>query len=152
MRVRVKETGELLRTCREDIVCINDSGAVKQYNINEIEFIEDNMKAKLKDTGEIIDVSRSSDGMYIQENPRQWRYPHELDILGYTTEEVENIKSRVKEQCTAKINWEQRRFDLIKAVLQGLSANENLNNSSFETVANIAIEQADIVIEKLKAE
>lgn len=55
------------------------------------------MKAKIKKTGEIIDVRRNDEGLYIQETePIQWRYPHELEILGYTFEEVEEIEERIR--------------------------------------------------------
>lgn len=112
------------------------------------------MKAILKATGEVIDVTRNDEGMYIQDNPKQWRYPYELEILGYTQQEVEDIKKATRAQCKVDIAWGTRRFELIKAALQGLCANCGgmLNNISEDAVANRAIEQADAVIKKLKAE
>lgn len=106
----------------------------------------------VKETKEIVDVRRNDEGIYIQNTePKQWRYPHELKILGYTSKEVEEIKKCVKEQYKSEIDWEKRRYEIAKAAMQGMMA--NIPDDSFCHVqAKECIEIADELIKELKGE
>ena len=57
-----------------------------------------------------------------------------------------NIDSDVR----TEIDWEQRRFDLVKAAMQGLSSVEERANSKM--LAMIAIEIADAVLAEYQKE
>ena len=56
----------------------------------------------------------------------------------------------VKNYCNSKANidWEQRRYEIAKSVLQGLFASDN--QSSYEELASYAVAQADALIIELK--
>lgn len=111
------------------------------------------MKAKIKKTGEIIDVHRNDEGLYIQETePIQWRYPHELEILGYTFEEVEEIEERIRKQYESGINWEQRRYEIAKDMMTAAEQHNNDTTGFKNTMAQAqyAIECADALIAELK--
>ena len=113
------------------------------------------MKAKIKKTGEIIDVRRNDEGLYIQETePIQWRYPHELEILGYTFEEVEEIEERIRKQYESGINWEQRRYEIAKTVIHGQLTGSIIPgvgpNPSMTDLAKWSVNIADVLIAELK--
>ncbi len=103
------------------------------------------MKARIKETGALVDVIpkcnfnalHSADNLYVCDN-LVYR-GCELDFLN-----VENLA----------INWEQRRYELAKAAMQGL-----LNATSVErftlrikpsTIAEASLEYADVLIGMLK--
>lgn len=105
------------------------------------------MKAKIKETGEIIDVEHvcnpddpSDYAFYtFDENglPVQYYSPMELDFgsCGHSKE----------------IDWEQRRYEIAKAAMQGMMA--NIPDDSFCHVqAKECIEIADELIKELKGE
>ena len=110
------------------------------------------MKARVKDTGVLIDVipkcntnaQHSVDNLYVYDNMifREC----DLDFL--------NIGN-------SAIDWEQRRYKLAKSFATGIVSShtiEDLNNSfiindySYEVIADISIKLADILIKKLKGE
>lgn len=98
------------------------------------------MKAKVIATGEIVDVS----------------YSHTTsDGVGIYKDNQERYWSSYQLECKETyIDWEQRRFELIKAAFQGLSANpyEDIVKMGEEEFADLAISYADAVIAKLKEE
>lgn len=95
------------------------------------------MLAKIKKTGEIITVKYIDTlGQYKVKDGRLF-LPQEL---------VFPISPVQK-----NIDWEQRRFELVKSALQGMLANpitKNIDNKLVDTSILIA----DVVIEKLKEE
>lgn len=104
------------------------------------------MKAKIIATGEIVNViavdiddTLSVITRYIYkeiDDIREW-YDHELFF---------DIQEEEK-----SIDWEQRRFELAMAAMQGFMAC-SLTNGTPEEIAEWSIEQADAVIAKLKEE
>lgn len=97
------------------------------------------MKARVKETGVLIDVipktninaQHSGDNLYVCDNMvfREC----ELDFL--------NLGN-------SAIDWEQRRYEIAKECVASLMTNE----ITLEDAAKISVEQADILIEKLKGE
>lgn len=92
------------------------------------------MKAKVIATGEIVEVSlvKNTKSTYVDSNGHF--YPDtKLEII-------------------PDIDWEQRRFELVKAAVQGLSSIEEHGGLPVYDIANISIDIADAVIVKLKEE
>ena len=54
------------------------------------------------------------------------------------------------EERVYEIDWEQRRYELAKAAMQGMTGHVSLHSKSFSEIANGAIHYADAVIEELK--
>ncbi len=101
------------------------------------------MKAKVKDTGEIVDVKFSThpnpavDETYWWCKDKQESYhKSELDFMG------ENI------------NWEQRRYELAKDAMNGILSAPvvaGVNpNPSVEDIAMLSVRLADALIKELK--
>lgn len=99
------------------------------------------MKVKVKDTGEIVDVKFAThpnpavDETYWWCKDKQESYhKSELDFMG------------------ADINWEQRRYEIAKDVMNGLLSAQTWVNPEFKTIeaAKLAVVFADELIEKLK--
>lgn len=94
------------------------------------------MKARIKETGDVIpktniNAQHSGDNLYVCDNMifREC----ELDFL--------NLGN-------SAIDWEQRRYEIAKECVAALMTNE----ITLEDAAKISVEQADILIEKLKGE
>lgn len=49
-------------------------------------------------------------------------------------------------------DWEQRRYEIAKAVLQGYCANRNAYDARYEDLAARSVENADALIAELKKE
>lgn len=101
------------------------------------------MKAKVKDTGEIVDVKFSThpnpavDETYWWCKDKQESYhKSELDFMGST------------------INWEQRRYEIAKDAMNSILTApivDGVNpNPSFEDVATFSVRLADALIKELK--
>lgn len=76
-------------------------------------------------------------------------------VAAQVRSERQNKRTEKSEECSVKqsqIDWEQRRFELIKAALQGLCANFRCNHDTRDIISKWAIGHADDVIEKLKKE
>ena len=95
------------------------------------------MKAKIKSTGEIIDViSWSAIGTYVcfinahgEEEKREINYYKDLEILG-------------------SIDWEQRRYELAKAAMQ---VELSLQSTPYPNAAvEYSVYVADLMISELK--
>ena len=103
------------------------------------------MKARVKETGVLIDVipktninaQHSGDNLYVCDNMvfREC----ELDFL--------NLGN-------STIDWEQRRYELAKAAMQGFCSNphEQIMSADSNIVAEWSIGFADSLIEKLKGD
>ena len=96
------------------------------------------MKAKVKDTGEIVEVKFSThpnpaiDETYWWCNDKQESYhKSELNFMGST------------------IDWEQRRYEIAKDVLAASFA-QPMSAVSLPTYAHICVQWADELIEELK--
>lgn len=88
------------------------------------------MKARIKETGEVIDVECC---FYAK--------------VGSTDPIIPNgLLEILKDDET--IDWEQRRYELAKAAMQGFSANNR--HLSCDDVAELSLHQADALIRKLK--
>lgn len=109
------------------------------------------MKARIIKTGEIIEVLYSGSGIYLAAYKRHKQYSiEELEIL-------EDYKESI-------IDWEQRRFELVKAIIPGILSNELLitrlektipeiqDEGNIDVIASLAIGYADAVIKELKEE
>lgn len=98
------------------------------------------MKAKVIETGEILKVKdRSFNLEYV------FCYKDDGSTVRYKEEEVELIREK-------KIDWEERRFELIKSAMQGWVASEDDRQYNIQEVIDIIFPLADAVIEKLKEE
>lgn len=129
------------------------------------------MKAKLKDTGEIIDV-HWNDGWIRDTEPKAWLNRNEFDILGYTDEELQErieraVETDRKEQLAKalqrpvtiaiaeeRIDWEQRRYEIAKDVMCANICSPIIPgidpNPSLEEVSRHACAAADALIAQLK--
>ncbi len=105
------------------------------------------MKAKIKKTGEVIEVSQIEDiitkrGVEHQyvDNKRSWCY--------YVQSELEFIK----EEPHKTIDWEQRRYEIAKDMMTAAEQHNNDTTGFRDTMAQAqyAIECADALIAELK--
>lgn len=92
------------------------------------------MKARIKKTGEILKVADYA--VIAMENCDSYGNP-----LEYTPEQVELIPDT---PTTDNIDWEARRFELVKAAMQGLSTLRTWNTE--QDLAEWAIKTADVVL------
>lgn len=99
------------------------------------------MKARIKKTGEIINIANYAKVTLDQCD--SWGDPIELEF-----EEVE-----ILQEPTSDIDWEQRRYEISKSVLQGFCANSEpsiAQGTTFQQITGWSIEIADILIAELK--
>ena len=105
------------------------------------------MRAKVRKTGEIIEVEKHSEGTYCV-------YYKKVGDSGnriYPIDELEFLEDE-KPSITDNINWDQRRFELVKEIVGGMMSAINIECSESKRVAELCIEYADSVIAKLKEE
>lgn len=95
------------------------------------------MKAKIKATGEIVEVEDLYDDGTALVNGRYFKVS-ELDFF-------DNFET---------IDWEQRRYELAKAAMQGFCSNphEQIMSADSNIVAEWSIGFADSLIKKLKGD
>ena len=99
------------------------------------------MKARIKKTGEIINIANYAKVTHDQCD--SWGNPIELEF-----DEVE-----ILQEPTSDIDWEQRRYEISKSVLQGFCANSEpsiAQGTTFQQITGWSIEIADILIAELK--
>jgi hypothetical protein len=110
------------------------------------------MKARIKETGEIINISDYA--RVTLDKCDSYGNPIELSF-----DEVEILQER-----SDNIDWEQRRYELAKAAMQGILSNEeevgyacsgatykeNEKHTVPKAVAQFAIACADVLINELK--
>lgn len=104
------------------------------------------MKAKIIETGQLIEVEaaytpgdrKATGGYFKKGNPRQTYSKFELEF------DIHNLRDK------RQINWEQRRFELVKGIITGSMADPGVNSCSDQKIIDGAIEFADMIIEKLK--
>lgn len=92
------------------------------------------MKAKIKKTGEIIEVTRNEYGLYVDENCVGYR----LDSLDFGNDEDKH--------------WQDVRERAAIAAMQGIMDFFGSLDYNRETIAKLAVEQADALVEELKGE
>lgn len=98
------------------------------------------MKVKIIKTGEIVEVVPAKYVGQVEDaySKRHWSF-----------NEIEVIPDNIKQETI--IDWEQRRFELVKAVTQGLSTvNGERGGLPIDIIAKLSIDIADAVIAKLK--
>lgn len=106
------------------------------------------MKAKVKKTGEIIDVSRTENIITSREVEKQY-FDNKREWCTYVKSELEFIN----EEPQRNTDWEQRRYEIAKSALQGFLANSEpsiARETSFRQIAEWSVEIADILIAELK--
>lgn len=98
------------------------------------------MKARVKSTGVLVDVTP-------QLNINS---PHSGDYL-YV---CDNMVFRECELDFSAIDWEQRRYELAKAAMQGFCSNphEQVMSTGSNMTAQMSLSFADALIKKLKGE
>lgn len=100
------------------------------------------MKARVKATGEIINIADYA--RVTLDRCDSYGNPIELSF-----DEVEILQER-----SDNIDWEQRRYELAKAAMQGLCSNphQQIMDADSNMVAEWSIGFADSLIKKLKGE
>lgn len=95
------------------------------------------MKARIKSTGKIVEIKDLYDDGTALVNDKYFKVS-ELDFFSET------------------IDWEQRRYEIAKAAMQGQLSNQYgdvlVGERDFEGVAVSSVEFADALINKLKGE
>ena len=96
------------------------------------------MKAKIRATGEIVDVKMTKWGMYGDATNMNRLYAlHDIEIIEDTTENVNNI------------DWEQRRYEVAKEAMLRM-IDPNVLTQKYCVMAGNAVEFANALIEELK--
>lgn len=96
------------------------------------------MKAKIRATGEIVDVKMTKWGLYGDTTNMNRLYPlHDIEIIEDTTKNVNNI------------DWEQRRYEIAKEAMLRM-INPNVLTQRYCVMAVNAVEFANALIEELK--
>lgn len=106
------------------------------------------MQAKVKKTGEIIDVSRTENIITSRGVEKQY-FDNKREWCTYVKSELEFIN----EEPQRNTDWEQRRYEIAKSALQGFCANSEpsiARDTSFRQIAVWSVEIADILIAELK--
>lgn len=100
------------------------------------------MKVRVKETGEIINIADYA--RVTLDRCDSYGNPIELSF-----DEVEILQER-----SDNIDWEQRRYELVKAAMQGFCSNphEQIMSADSNMVAEWSIGFADSLIKKLKGE
>lgn len=93
------------------------------------------MKARVKSTGKIVEIKNLYDDGTALVNDKYFKVS-ELDFFSET------------------IDWEQRRYELAKAAMQGFCSNshEQVMNASLNMTVEWSLGFADALIKKLKGE
>lgn len=102
------------------------------------------MKAKIKATGEIIDIADYA--RVTLDRCDSYGNPIELSF-----DEVEILQER-----SDNIDWEQRRYELVKVITHGLTCAPAVKgvdpNPTPDDFAYVVVRNADTIIKKLKGE
>ena len=100
------------------------------------------MKARVKATGEIVNIADYA--RVILDRCDSYGNPIELSF-----DEVEILQER-----SDNIDWEQRRYELVKAAMQGFCSNphQQIMDADSNMVAEWSIGFADSLIKKLKGD
>jgi hypothetical protein len=96
------------------------------------------MKARVKDTGEVVDVRPCSE-------------PLNVRLAFYETENGRKFPMFALEFET-EIDWEQRRYEIAKELMRGFAANPHnmLVDAKIGTLAEWSVSGADALIAELK--
>lgn len=101
------------------------------------------MKARIKKTGEVVNIADYA--KVTLDRCDSWGNPIELGF-----DEVEILQEK-----STDIDWEQRRYEIAKSVLQGFCANSEpsiVHGITFNQLVEWSIEITDILIAKLLKE
>ena len=106
------------------------------------------MRAKIRATGEVVEVHY----WYQKSSTKEHIYRESSDLRGnrcWSENELDFI------ELTKHIDWEQRRFELVKSAMQGLCASGKHHHKTSAdiydgTLSDLAIRIADVIIAKLK--
>jgi hypothetical protein len=124
------------------------------------------MIAKVKATGEIIDVEYN-DGWIRRTEPQSWIIRDEIEILGYTEEEVKQRIDRAKKdhiednlemvgnpdhvgESTEKVDWDYWRMKYAGDFMIALIESGNIRYSIVGNIVERVAKLADDLIEQLK--
>lgn len=110
------------------------------------------MIARIKKTGELIDVRRKSDGWVRMTEPMDWVRSQEFDLLGYTLDEVQEIKAHARQPDTSIVDWEQRRYEAARDICVALLIGKRYEryDDGYPRYAKEAVACADELIKVLK--
>ena len=127
------------------------------------------MKAKVKATGEIVNVwfctFKIDDWEYLgyqPADPTRCGYISIEEGKYYEKDELEFLKEdpkinkfpfasiRPMAEEARKPDWEQRRYELAKAAMHGYMSNVSIEDIDDKSMAKISIRQADEMIKQLK--
>ena len=101
------------------------------------------MKAKVKDTGEIVDVKFST-------HPN----PSVDETYWWCKDKQESYHKRELDFMECDIDWEQRRYEIAKEAMNGILSASVVNGfntiQSFKDIATFSVRLADALIEELK--
>jgi len=101
------------------------------------------MKAKVKDTGEIVDVKFST-------HPN----PAVDETYWWCKDKQESYHKSELDFMECDIDWEKRRYEIAKEAMNGLLSApvvDGVNpNPSFKDIATFSVRLADALIEELK--
>lgn len=114
------------------------------------------MKAKVIATGEVIDVEKHSYDYVLEAHT--YKDVNSGTIYAFYDLQFGYKETKRNTYTPEKINWEQRRFELVKAMLpqaavfanDSLIENENTTTNVWDSAAIVACKFADAVIAKLK--
>lgn len=99
------------------------------------------MKAKIKSTGEIVDISPSG-VTSVQRTCTKYATKDGRELLDLALEFLPNV------------DWEQRRYEIAKEAMNGLLSAPVVDgvdpNPSFKDIATFSVRLADAIIEELK--
>lgn len=112
------------------------------------------MKARIKATGEIVDVFDYRHGSKISSE----NFVAYTDSNGHAHFEKgvdfsEDFEEVSDEEARQSDKWEQRRYEIAKSVLQGFCANSEpsiVQGTTFQQITEWSIEIADLLIAELK--
>lgn len=112
------------------------------------------MKAKLKKTGEIINIAEYDvvklDKCDSYGNPIEVRYE---DVEQFYDDKGVPLGMPIVFpsviETNFSIDWEQRRYEIAKEAIQGLLSNST-NDDTIENYVNVSVKIADALIEELK--
>lgn len=102
------------------------------------------MKAKVKKTGEVVNVRYCGNEYSLQVAERCYR--NEYDGMRFLESELEFIED------IPQVDWEQRRYEIAKELMRGFATNPHnmLVDAKIGTLAEWSVSGADTLIAELK--
>lgn len=104
------------------------------------------MKARIKSTGEIVEVEQTGHGIFHDDFGNMYMW----DAIDFQSESEQPI-------LETHINWEARRYELAKAAMQGMLSNptydvfdNGFSNANTQLIVSLSIGYADEAVKQLK--